>query len=390
MVTINESPPPVTGPATGRRAVLRPPIVVAAAIGAGVVLQLTWPLSFTSRAAREPIGLLLSTAGLALFAAAIREFRAAGTPVPGTRATTMIVRSGPYRFSRHPIYLSFALLHLGVAAWFGSWWLLLTFVVSSTWIAVAIVPREERYLETHFGSTYAAYQSSVRRWLALSTLLVIIIVAAAGLSFDRWRGGGFSAAGPEMPRLRQVLNLTTGMSVADVGAGGGDLTLALAAEVGSGGQVFSSDIDPDALDLIRGRVAAAGLRNVTVVQASAGTTGLPASCCDAIVLRRVYHHLSDPAATNADLLRSMRPGAALVIIDFPPTWLWPWPAPGVPKDRNGHGVTAAVVVGEVTASGFELVHLFDDWPGRGPLGSYCAVFRKTSTISAAGLESRSH
>lgn len=72
----------------------------------------------------------------------------------------------------------------------------------------------------------------------------------------------------------------------------------------------------------------------------------------------------------------------LAVIDFPPTlpWLWPWPPQGVPKNRNGHGVTAKIVVGEVTASGFEFVQLFDDWPGRGPLGSYSAVFRKAAAV----------
>jgi SAM-dependent methyltransferase len=220
------------------------------------------------------------------------------------------------------------------------------------------------------------------KYVAMSIVLVVIIVVVAGVGFDRWRGGGFSATGPEMPRLRQVLNLKSGMSIGDVGAGGGDLTLALAAEVGPAGRVFSSDIDPSAFEQIRRRVDAAGLRNVTLVEAGAHTTGLPANCCDAIVLRRVYHHLSDPAATNADFLRSMRPGAVLVVIDFPPmlAWLWPWPPQGVPKNRNGHGVTADIVVGEVTAGGFELVQLFDDWPGRGPLVSYCAVFRKAAVL----------
>jgi SAM-dependent methyltransferase len=220
------------------------------------------------------------------------------------------------------------------------------------------------------------------KYISSSIVLIVLVVIIAWTGVDRWRGGGFSATGPEMPRLRQVLNLKGGMSVADVGAGGGDLTLALAAEVGSAGRVFSSDIDPSALEQIRRRVEAAGLRNVTLVEANTHTTGLPANCCDAIVLRRVYHHLSDPAATNADVLRSLRPGAALAVIDFPPTlgWLWPRPPRGVPKNRIGHGVTAEIVVGEVTASGFALVQLFDDWPGRGPLASYCAVFRKAAVL----------
>jgi protein-S-isoprenylcysteine O-methyltransferase Ste14 len=153
------------GPAAGRPALLRPPIVFAAAIAAGVVFHLAWPLVFTSRAARWPIGVALSVAGAVLFVSAIRELRGAGTPVPGHLPPRVIVRGGPYRFSRNPIYLSFALTHLGIAVWVGSWWLLATFLASIALIAIAVVPREERYLEERFGSSYGAYKSAVRRWL---------------------------------------------------------------------------------------------------------------------------------------------------------------------------------------------------------------------------------
>jgi SAM-dependent methyltransferase len=137
-------------------------------------------------------------------------------------------------------------------------------------------------------------------------------------------------------------------------------------------------IDRESLEQIRAAVAAARLANVTLVQAEARETGLPARCCDAIVLRRVYHHLTDPAATNASLLRALRPGGVLAVIDFPPllSWLSPWPPAGVPRNRGGHGVDARLVAEEVVASGFELVQVIEHWPGRWPLASYCAVFSK--------------
>jgi hypothetical protein len=81
------------------------------------------------------------------------------------------------------------------------------------------------------------------RYISISIVLIVfvaIIAIIAWTGIDRWRGGGFSPTAPEMPRLRQVLNLKAGMSVADVGAGGGDLTLALAPEVGPAGRIFSS------------------------------------------------------------------------------------------------------------------------------------------------------
>jgi ubiquinone/menaquinone biosynthesis C-methylase UbiE len=198
---------------------------------------------------------------------------------------------------------------------------------------------------------------------------VALVLSAACAGCESWSGFGFRAGGSEMPRLRHVLTLQTGAVVADVGAGNGELTFALAKEVGSKGRVFSTEIDPGRLQRLREAVVAGRLDNVTVVEAHGSETGLPPNCCDAIVLRRVYHHLTDPSGVNASLLRSLRRGGTLVVIDFPPPFF---------LSRGQFGVPAKTVVREVTDSGFQLLRLIDDWPGRGPLETYCAVFRKTA------------
>jgi SAM-dependent methyltransferase len=200
-----------------------------------------------------------------------------------------------------------------------------------------------------------------------SAAAIASVLALMCTGCGNWSGFGFRADGPEMPRLRQALALKAGMVIADVGAGKGELTLALADEVGPSGRVFSTEIDPARLRRLRETASAARLDNVTVVQAQSRETGLPAQCCDAIVLRRVYHHLGDPASVNASLLRSLRPGGVLAIVDLPPPFSWL---------RGSLGVPAQAVVDEVRASGFEPLELISDWPGRGPLGSYCALFRK--------------
>jgi SAM-dependent methyltransferase len=194
-----------------------------------------------------------------------------------------------------------------------------------------------------------------------------LLVAALLSGCSNWTGFGFNASGPEMPRLEEALALKAGMVVADVGAGKGQLTRALAGTVGPGGRVFSTEIDQDRLKALRAMLAEAKLGNVTVVEAKARDSGLPTGCCDAIVLRRVYHHVTDPAETNASLLRALRPGGLLAVIDFPPPFF---------IGRGGLGVPAESVVDEITASGFEMLQLRRDWPGRGPLESYCALFRK--------------
>ena len=191
----------------------------------------------------------------------------------------------------------------------------------------------------------------------------IVLLLALACGGCHWTGGGFRAEGRELPRLRQALALEPGKVVADVGAGKGELTRVLSKEVGPAGRVYSTEIDAARLDALR----AARLGNVTVVESRSDASGLPPNCCDAIVLRRVYHHLTDPASVNASLLRALRPGGVLVVIDFPPPFFW---------GRGSLGVPAKEVVSEVAGSGFELLQLLEDWPGRGPLQTYGAVFRK--------------
>ena len=205
-----------------------------------------------------------------------------------------------------------------------------------------------------------------------SVVAISLVLSAGCAGCESWTGGGFRADGSEMPRLRQVLTLEKDEVVADVGAGKGELTFALAREVGPEGRVFSTEIDPGRLRRLREAVVAAKLDNVTVIEGYGSETGLPPNCCDAVVLRRVYHHLTDPSEINASLLRSLRPGGVLAVIDFPPPFF---------LGRGLYGVPAQTVIGEVTSSGFELLRLVDDWPGRGPLESYCVLFRKPRTTN---------
>jgi ubiquinone/menaquinone biosynthesis C-methylase UbiE len=178
-------------------------------------------------------------------------------------------------------------------------------------------------------------------------------------------------------RLAALLAVRPGMVVADVGAGRGAMTVVMASLVGPKGRVFSTEIDPRALEHIRDAIKAAHLNNVTVIEATASDTGLPAGCCDAIFLSRVYHHLTDPADYDASLLRALRPGAELAVLDFRPTiLLWPWRPKGVPANREGHGVDPVIVVNEMSHAGFEYIQMVDPWPGSWFISSYCLLFKK--------------
>src|SRR5262249_58412465 len=101
-------------------------------------------------------------------------------------------------------------------------------------------------------------------------------------------GVGAASADRHADRLAGLLELRPGMVVAEIGAGVGKTTRAVAERVGPSGHVYSTEIDPEALAKIRETVA--DLSNVTVVQAGVAETGLPDACCDAIFMEAVYHH----------------------------------------------------------------------------------------------------
>lgn len=144
---------------------LRPPFVYLFAIVAAVALDFMQPLRFLPNELGALIGIPIVVAALVLFLLSVRRFKAAGTPVPGNRPTTAIVRSGPYRWSRNPIYLAFSVLQLGIACWLNSLWVLGTLAAVFGLMTWVVIPREERYLERKFGAEYLEYKANVRRWL---------------------------------------------------------------------------------------------------------------------------------------------------------------------------------------------------------------------------------
>jgi protein-S-isoprenylcysteine O-methyltransferase Ste14 len=135
------------------------------AIALGLAVHYAWPVRFLPPAVSTPVGAMLTLLAVSLFVAAVRTLRAAGTPIPGNRPTTAIVRRGPYRFSRNPIYLAFSLFQLGLSVWINSVGLLITLVPAVSLMALVVVPKEEHYLNARFPSEYSSYRAAVRRWL---------------------------------------------------------------------------------------------------------------------------------------------------------------------------------------------------------------------------------
>jgi ubiquinone/menaquinone biosynthesis C-methylase UbiE len=183
----------------------------------------------------------------------------------------------------------------------------------------------------------------------------------------------FSSASPsdEISRLAAAMQWKPGTIVADIGAGDGRYAYAAAQHVGPTGKVFATEIDSKKLADMRAEVKKRNYENVVILESKEADTNLPPACCDAIFLRRVYHHLTKPVEFDAALVRSLRPGARLAIIDFPPRSGLD-PVEGVPANRGGHGIPQKIVVEELTAAGLQVEKIVDDWPHN----DYCIVFVK--------------
>jgi ubiquinone/menaquinone biosynthesis C-methylase UbiE len=177
----------------------------------------------------------------------------------------------------------------------------------------------------------------------------------------------------EVERLAAWLEVQPGTRVADLGAGDGTFTVALARRVGSSGHVYATELDDEQLADIRQAASAAGLSNVTVVKGAVSRANLPEACCDALFSRMVYHHLTEAVAINADIFRALRPGGRLMIIDFEPGGIMNWIGRPETADRHGgHGTPKDTVVKEVTSAGFQLRRGPESWRGQ----TYAVLFSR--------------
>ena len=213
-----------------------------------------------------------------------------------------------------------------------------------------------------------------RRNRFYAILALALALASYGLLKNAAHRAAASAnpnAHSEISRLAEEMQWKTGMTIADIGAGDGSYSFAAEKIIGSSGHVYATEIDAAKLATLRDEVAKQKLANVTIVESAADDTRLPTGCCDAIFLRRVYPHITAPEAFDKNLLRTLKPGARLAIIDFAPDNSLP-PVEGVPANRGGHGIPQNIMVDELTAAGFHREKTIDHWSG----DDYCVIFTK--------------
>ncbi|HLO27537.1 MAG TPA: isoprenylcysteine carboxylmethyltransferase family protein [Anaerolineales bacterium] len=155
----------MTNPADRAAVKIAPPVLLLVHIFAAFILNWLLPLPFVFPGFLIWIGDAFILAGLALPFSAVNQLRKAHTTLDPHSPVTEIVTSGPYRFSRNPIYLGFLCLLIGFPLIFRSYWGLILSPVFMVLLYELVIKHEEAYLENKFGEIYTAYKARVRRWL---------------------------------------------------------------------------------------------------------------------------------------------------------------------------------------------------------------------------------
>ncbi len=150
-----------------KKKVIPAPLVVAICIGVGLSVHHFRPVSFLPE-----LGIVNPLAGIALCSlgplvglAGVREFHRRGTPVNPFKPASELVTSGVFRFTRHPMYLGFIIVTLGIAVAVNSLALLATAVLEAALLQIAVINPEERSLLEAFGSDFENYRQHTRPWL---------------------------------------------------------------------------------------------------------------------------------------------------------------------------------------------------------------------------------
>jgi protein-S-isoprenylcysteine O-methyltransferase Ste14 len=152
----------------GADVAIKPPFLFLGALALGSLLSLVIPIGprlASPNGSALTVGLTFVALGFALAGFSARAFHRAGTEVvPGCSASALVT-TGPYRFTRNPIYIGMTLVYFGLALVMTSIWVLLLLIPVLMILQQGVVMQEEAYLKRRFGAAYRKYQAHVPRWL---------------------------------------------------------------------------------------------------------------------------------------------------------------------------------------------------------------------------------
>jgi protein-S-isoprenylcysteine O-methyltransferase Ste14 len=142
-----------------------PPLIYVVPLLLGLIIQKFRHVSILPKRLARPLGAVFLLAGLATNIWGVRTMRGAGTSLNPTQPAKHLVTSGPFQFSRNPLYTGMTLIYLGITNLVNTIWPLIFLPAILLTMRRRVIAREEQYLERKFGNEYLEYKQGVRRWL---------------------------------------------------------------------------------------------------------------------------------------------------------------------------------------------------------------------------------
>jgi predicted methyltransferase len=195
------------------------------------------------------------------------------------------------------------------------------------------------------------------RTFALKTLLALLALLLGGAAVAAAQSAREQKEVlADLPRLIEVLGVTEGQTVADIGAGWGWLTVGMARHVGAKGRVYGTELGEKNVAELKTEVEKEKLPQITILEGAFTETNLPEACCDAIFTRLVYHHFAEPLPMNRSILKSLKPGGRYAVLEFVPgRGRKEAASPADRAKRDSHGVGPESVERELKEAGFEIL-----------------------------------
>ncbi|CAN5614548.1 class I SAM-dependent methyltransferase [soil metagenome] len=150
----------------------------------------------------------------------------------------------------------------------------------------------------------------------------------------------------QIDRVMDILKISEGKTVADIGAGSGWFTVRAAKRVGEKGKVFAVEINQEYINYINNRAKKENFSNIETVLGTEDNPKLPENAVDAVLILKTYHEIAQPVKILQNLRKSLKQGAFIGVID---------------RNGNGddHGIAKETVIDEFRRAGFSLVDQYD-------------------------------
>jgi SAM-dependent methyltransferase len=184
---------------------------------------------------------------------------------------------------------------------------------------VAVTRRRVQYLALFFVLSLASFAVGTRILVSRQAPLTHPLTGRqiAGIATDAgWLDRGAREQEEEPDRALDLIGITPGSVVADIGAGTGYMTVRLAQRVGAAGKVYANDVQPAMLRILQEKLRTQQLSNVEIVEGTDADPHLPDNAIDLALLVDVYHEFAHPQEMLRSIRRSLKPNGRLILVEY--------------------------------------------------------------------------